>query len=306
MICPYCNKQINDYSGSFGKHVYNCSALKDKSADELKLIHIQYSTNDKNIKEKVAADYIKDMSLPELKSKYKLCYKHILFLVKYSGIIPRTMSESQRRITVKKNVETSRKHWGVDNPSQAQEIKDKKAETFTKHYGVDNIWKTPGYAEFTRKRWKLLTPQQKEDIILKKWKASGYISNIELKTYTFLKELGYDVEPQFMFETYSHKYDIHILNTNILIEVNGNWWHLNPKLYNEDYELKVGTYKIKAKDKWELDKKHIEYANKNNYIVYTIWEQDIISRTDKEYKEYLINLLNNGKTEKKSKHISED
>ena len=55
-----------------------------------------------------------------------------------------------------------------------------------------------------------------------------------------------------MFNDYNHKYDIRILNKNILIEVNGDWWHLNPKYYNEDYVLKVGTFKITAKEKWEI------------------------------------------------------
>lgn len=294
--CPFCHEQFT----SLGNHIHFCKELNGKTDDERRLINLQFKTNDKDIQQKVADDYIKDMSLTDLKRKYGICFKSILFLVRYSGITPRTMSESQHRITVKKSIITSRKKWGVDNPSQAQEIKDKKAATFTKHYGVDNIWKTPEYAEFTRNRWRSLTPTQKENIILKKWKNSGYISSIELRTYTLLKELGYDVEPQFMFNDYNHKYDIHILNKNILIEVNGDWWHLNPKYYNEDYVLKVGTFKITAKEKWEIDKHHIEIANKNNYIVYTIWEADIVEKTDDEYKEYLINLLEHGKTEKKS------
>ena len=109
----------------------------------------------------------------------------------------------------------------------------------------------------------------------------------------------YDVAHRIRQMINYHKYDIRILNKNILIEVNGDWWHLNPKYYNENHVLKVGTFKITAKEKWEIDKHHIEIANKNNYIVYTIWETDIVEKTDDEYKEYLINLLEHGKTEKK-------
>lgn len=65
-------------------------------------------------------------------------------------------------MTKEKIINTSRKNWGVDNPSQAKEIKDKKAVTFMKHYGVDNIWKTKDYKKFTSQRWKNMSIDQKE------------------------------------------------------------------------------------------------------------------------------------------------
>ena len=63
--------------------------------------------------------------------------------------------------------------------------------------------------------------------------------------------------------------------------------------YKEDDFIQIGTYKIIAKEKWEIDKKHIEFAKQKNYIIYEIWEHDIVSRNDNDLSQVIYNLLNN-------------
>lgn len=293
-ICPFCNKKYK----RLGSHFYKCEKLKNYSENEIHIINLKYQTNDNNILTNICNDYNNLYSLPDLKEKYGLCYKHIYWTLNYCNIPIRGISESQHKISKQKIKETCLKKYGYENPSQVPEIKRKKEETFIKHYGVDNIWKTKDYSKFTSNRWKNMSIEQKEQIITKKWVQGGYISDIEIRVYNLLKQIYNIVEPQYVIEGSKHKYDIYIHDINTIFEVNGDYWHLNPKKYKENDFIKIGNYKITAKNKWEIDKKHIEYAKKNNYNIYTIWEDDIISRNDDELINFIYNLINNkyGKT----------
>lgn len=66
-------------------------------------------------------------------------------------------------------------------------------------------------------------------------------------------------------------FDAHIPNTNLFIEINGDYWHCNPKIYTNPNEIireqPVSYY-------WNRDKKKIEFANLNGFYVFTIWESD--------------------------------
>lgn len=60
---------------------------------------------------------------------------------------------------------------------------------------------------------------------------------------------------------------------NKIIEYNGDFWHANPKLYNEDHVFLEG---VTAIEKWYSDKVRIDAAIKQGYEVLTIWENDYI------------------------------
>ena len=129
-------------------------------------------------------------------------------------------------------------------------------------------------------------------------KRKGTISLLEKKIVGYLMDLGVEIETQFKFKKYFHKYDIRIKDTNLLVEINGDFWHANPSKYNENDVLKFSsTNHIKAKDVWKKDEKNKKYAEKNSYKVIYIWESDIEGKQEIEIKKYLLNLLNNIKNE---------
>jgi hypothetical protein len=271
-ICPFCGKKYKRLSS----HYYNCKELNNLSKEEVKIKYLKFRTNNDNILEDIKNEYLNNKSLTDIKEKYNLDLKSICWCLSYQKIHIRSVSESYNIITKQKIINTSQKKWGVDNPSQAQEIKDKKSATFIKHYGVDNIWKTKEYAEFTSKRWASYSNEKKSELIHKWTHQDGRISKLENKIISILNDLNIPIETQFKFNKYFHKYDIHILNTNILLEINGDFWHANPKLYKSDDELNFPRKnKIKALDIWNKDKKNIEYAISENYIVIQLWESDI-------------------------------
>ena len=65
-------------------------------------------------------------------------------------------------------------------------------------------------------------------------------------------------------------YDLKIGNK--IIEFNGDFWHMNPDMYDSDY---VHPYSnLSAEEKWEIDEIKLNCAFQNGYEVLTIWEQE--------------------------------
>lgn len=61
---------------------------------------------------------------------------------------------------------------------------------------------------------------------------------------------------------------------NILIEFNGDYWHLNPIKYAENYVCSMR--KLSAKEIWCRDAKKIKTAKDAGFEILTIWESDYI------------------------------
>lgn len=104
----------------------------------------------------------------------------------------------------------------------------------------------------------------------------------ELKMKEILNELNIQFEHQFRIEGINHNFDFRILNTNILIEVDGDYFHGNPKKYSTLYERQ-----IKQRQK---DKENEELAKASNFILLRFWEDDILNNTE-EIKMKLYNLI---------------
>ena len=68
----------------------------------------------------------------------------------------------------------------------------------------------------------------------------------------------------------AYAYDFHY-NYHI-IEFNGDFWHCNPNIYNEDFYNKVKQKY--AKDIWEYDKIKINLCHNYNLKTLTIWESE--------------------------------
>jgi very-short-patch-repair endonuclease/transposase-like protein len=69
-------------------------------------------------------------------------------------------------------------------------------------------------------------------------------------------------------------YDFYIKELNLIIEVDGDYWHINPKRFKfEDMPLHVQQYKEREKEKYA-------WAIKHNYNVIRFWEDDIKNNPD--------------------------
>jgi G:T-mismatch repair DNA endonuclease (very short patch repair protein) len=290
--CKFCGKEVE----RINRHLDFCKNIPSGiSKDEAFIEEIKHNFGDNIIRE-VINDYTNDLSLPDIYKKYGLSYHYTQKILVINGITLRGISESATKITANKHRKTCMEKYGVENVSQVDVFKEKKKKTFTKNYGVDNIWKSEEYKQFTRDRWNSYTDEEKTKLLNICKKRQGTISQLEKKIVSCLIDLGIEIETQFKFKKYFHKYDIKIKNANLLIEVNGDFWHANPDKYGpEDILNFSNTNHIKANDIWKKDEKNKKFAEKNNYKILYIWESDIINKKDIEIKKYLLNLINENK-----------
>ena len=104
------------------------------------------------------------------------------------------------------------------------------------------------------------------------------VSKREIELLNIIREYV-DAEHQFVLSVNNKKqyiYDIRYKNK--IIEYNGDFWHANPKIYNESFFNK--RMKMHATDIWEKDKAKLDCAIKQGYSVLVVWEHDF--KTNKQ------------------------
>lgn len=105
--------------------------------------------------------------------------------------------------------------------------------------------------------------------------GTGFAQSILAKNILAeLKSLFPELEYEYIISRYSFdgKYK------NKLIEINGDYFHCNPELYERNFYNKIN--KKHAWQIWEKDKKKINLAKQKGYSVFTIWEKDYNTNKD--------------------------
>lgn len=200
---------------------------------------------------------------------------------------------------------------GITNVFQRKEVIDKIKDTMLERYGEDGIYyhKTKGNTlqywinklgeergieKFNQINYKKGNSNRHEYYIDKYGEIEGEIQwkkrlkQLSHEKFTYqigLNKLCYDIldknlinhEKEFkIYKESTHRYysfDVKI--DNLLIELNGIYWHCSPKKYKPNDLIRFpGNVYIKAKDKWEYDRIKKETAQQKGYIVETIWEDE--------------------------------
>ena len=209
--------------------------------------------------------------------------------------------------------------YGVENPSQAQCVKEKKRRTFMAHYGVDNVWKSPKYCawlsdymllnygvkrittnpwgwsgageKLKRERikklwagrdkwWESLSDEEKSNLAVALCAKNDSVSKLETRIADSLARLRIGFTSQFALRGRSFDFKIH--KSKILIEVNGDFWHANPAQYKANELVHLPGKPMKASKLWEKDNKKVKLAEINGYSVVTIWETELNKMDEKE------------------------
>lgn len=126
---------------------------------------------------------------------------------------------------------------------------------------------------------KQLYHQNPQDYISKRSKA-GKITATKIEKYKInsieqivsdkLKELGLDLEYSVILDY--KQFDFGSKKYRILLEVQGDYWHGNPKIYKKIQLNEIQRRNIKR------DKEKIKFAKKHGMKLYHIWESDIRSK----------------------------
>jgi G:T-mismatch repair DNA endonuclease (very short patch repair protein) len=199
---------------------------------------------------------------------------------------------NKNRLSGEKNPFYGKKH----SPESVQKIKDalkgKNLGTSNHFYGKHHSEKTrqilsnaskkyyenPEHRERSRrvaiknvqnKKFKMTLPEK----ITKEWLSQN---NIENKYNKIINQ--------------AYQYDFLIKNTNILIEVQGDYWHANPAKYGDGPGLK--PMNDRQKFKVDRDKIKKEYAEKLGYKIYYIWESAIYKKDFRALEEILNEIQN--------------
>ena len=261
IICKYCEKSVSN----FGFHSNKCQKYQDfiNSFKKEELEDMYYNKNMSCI------DIQKHFNLDSFYIIYKMFDKFGIKRrsLKESAILRKDKFEQTNleRYGHKHNFckdHPSRKKWeqklfdeeGITNVFQRQEVKEKSIETMISKYGVEKAG--------------LITTSR----------GKNSYSQIHREIVKICQELNIEISIEFKLK---HKkkyfaYDIIITDTNKLIEVNGDYWHGNPKLYKKsDLIMKNSSAEISVGEKWKKDKIKLNHAKTNGYEVLVIWEKDL-------------------------------
>lgn len=295
--CKYCNKTIprkDKYTEC--AHLFSCIKFiswkeQNLTYDNLYKLYIEQK-----------------MSLPEIRDHFglKTC-STIYGLLKKFNIPIRTIKESsperikkasktniekygcanvlgKESIIRKKVVEDLYEKYGVTNVFELDFVKEKIKQYWQTNYGVDagsqvTEIREKQIASF-QKKYGLSSPLQLVDMSKSKFRTSS----IHKKVYNFLHSHGIDCYNELFVQDQDNPrkycwFDIYFKNnelSKLLLEINGDHVHANPKFYKENDLLNI-IYKkrICAKEIWEHDLNKKKFAESLDYTVYYIWEDDI-------------------------------
>lgn len=169
---------------------------------------------------------------------------------------------------VKNYVEINGHHPGTDESSQR-----KRKNTMIKRYGIEHNW-IGVYGE--RKCDKTTIEKYGKssiEMLIEYEIRYGSETDIEKIFKNYLDELG--IPYQFKFRIYNEskkpfwyrEYDFLILESNILIEVDGDYWHGNPNTFKVLNECQIET---KNKDKIKQ-----KFAEDMGFEVIRFWGSDV-------------------------------
>jgi G:T-mismatch repair DNA endonuclease (very short patch repair protein) len=298
-ICPVCEKEMN--KSGIGSHLKYC--MPSLTKDQRYLEYAKFIYPELGDKQFVESEY-SYMSIPDWNKKYPLV--SIIHLCQYLGIKTRSIKESSniQQIKIK---ETCLKKYGTTNVlSKNTPIYHKRNNSVKDKYGVDNVFQIQSIKDWIfgdklyldkyglnlhdfnvlrmKKYLSTRTPEEiqiwlEKSILNEKCRKArpGGISKLERKIIAIIIDLGFDIETQFRLKNDNlyRFYDAHIKDTNILLEINGDYWHGNPDIYKETDIIKFRSGLIPVTSLWERDSIKKKLAEEKGFKIIYFWEKDI-------------------------------
>lgn len=200
---------------------------------------------------------IKQSSLKYGRGKYcsrKCCDEHKKLLMlgeknpaygkkQDNSVVKKRMLKIWQNPNIKEHIKKSLNEFKNKNgywPGSDAESNKKRKETYLKKYGVDHNWKDKicrdKCDETTKKLYGKSSLELMRDALVNQKETS-----IEIKFKEILEK--YDIKyKQYYKVNYkdSYKeYDFLLVNFNILVEIDGDFWHANPVYYNKENLVEI-------------------------------------------------------------------
>ena len=162
--------------------------------------------------------------------------------------------------------------YGVDNNFKSPVIKQKIKNYWITNHGVEHPSEIPG---FLRKTFRLTKPHRD---VLRMLDDLNVVYETETNEY-------FKAYNPIMGRKFCPVVDIYIPTKKLVIEINGCFWHANPKYYKPHDMFNTVYGKLTAEQIWQRDKIKEEHIINLNYNFETIWDDEI-------NKERVVEILN--------------
>lgn len=167
----------------------------------------------------------------------------------------------------KKRNKTIIEKYGVSNVFQLDSVKEKSKQSMLEKYGVPN----PVYLPWFKSNTGTLSKPHK--------KVSDYLISLGFQeSIDFINEpremifAGYNEE---LGKNFCPRPDILFPGHKLVIEVYGDRWHGNPKLYTDDCVISTWYGNITPREIRQRDRIRISHIKSFGYDVIELWESDI-------------------------------
>ena len=309
-FCPYCKTELINV-----RHLSHARKCNHRPSDNISDIKYDILVSKFQIDtEHLVYDYTCNFySLPDIKVKYGIHYDVTRFILSYNNIPIRTLKQAGELPSRKvKYINTNIDRYGVINPSQLPEIKLKKETTCLRNYGVTNIRKSKylynhitdicinrygmkritdankiseSRKSFTRQKWEDIYAKYQQTCKIRYGKFNPIFTGGESKLEKRVQRILVDRNIRYINQfPYKKKiFDIFLPEYRYVIEINGDFWHANPRIYNSDDILNFpGKVKPLAKEIWKKDfLKNISLAELN-FRCMVLWECEMNQLSDNE------------------------
>lgn len=162
-----------------------------------------------------------------------------------------------------KTQKTMMKKYGANSPLESSFIKNKIINTMIKKYGVENPFHSSIFQQKCKKSY--INHSIKGDNLMEK-----------LSQDLPYKLLYGDNEKLFTFKNHWYRVDGFIEEKNFAIQFQGDYYHANPSIYDENHIFNNWGKQKTAKQIWEKDKKRKnELETIYGIKIFYVWEKDL-------------------------------
>ncbi len=224
-----------------------------------------------------------------------------------------TDNPSQSPMIKRKKADTFLLHYGVDNIWKSKSYRNSIDQLMLSRYGKKSVpnlhgranswgWNTVTDAEKRerinktiqagRKWYDSLSDEEKEEYAKKRTRPLiiTWGSKLESRFEDILDSIEILHTRQFWIKRRS--FDFRIQGTRILIEIQGDYWHANPQVFNKDDILKFPGGNVTAFSVWERDEHKKNIASSYGYITVYLWESNMKKMSDNALKEWIKDVIN--------------
>lgn len=163
----------------------------------------------------------------------------------------------------------SKLNSGRNNPMYGKTYYD----IWVEKYGEKEAFLRNEYKRNKNKKWLENNPDQLRKMIIQSHKKRYRKTSIERKIEDYLINQKIDYKYNFILDN-KYQFDFLIKYRNLIIEVNGDYWHANPEIYSDIDKTKKPLNETQ-RYKVDLDEKKKKYLTNKGYEIIYLWEKEI-------------------------------